>query len=282
MPADQTDTPLASYSSCQELLDAHLAELQQRFGMALWMITRLRDDDLVILRARDDHYGLAQGHRLQWQKSYCVRMVELGAPCIATDAQHTPSYNDVPINSDLTTGAYIGLPLVDRDNQLFGTLCALDPNPQDPSLEQALPALQHEARLIGFLLSNALQEAQQQRVSIFVEHPDRCADTGLPGEQGWADIKAQEQQHSRDFGMESSTLYLQAPEDSDSMMIADSLAALLREQDSIAHLGKNHFGILLADTNEEKAQRVIHRIRDALNAKQLLVRIDPSPQASAQ
>ena len=66
------------------------------------------------------------------------------------------------------------------------------------------------------------------------------------------------------------------------MMIADSLAALLREQDSIAHLGKNHFGILLADTNEEKAQRVIHRIRDALNAKQLLVRIDPSPQASAQ
>ena len=78
MPADQTDTPLASYSSCQELLDAHLAELQQRFGMALWMITRLRDDDLVILRARDDHYGLAQGHRLQWQKSYCVRMVELG------------------------------------------------------------------------------------------------------------------------------------------------------------------------------------------------------------
>lgn len=54
------------------------------------------------------------------KKSYCVRMVELGAPCIATDAQHTPSYNDVPINSDLTIGAYIGLPLVDRDNQQIG------------------------------------------------------------------------------------------------------------------------------------------------------------------
>lgn len=280
MPANQTDTPLASYSSCQELLDAHLAELQQRFGMALWMITRLRDDELVILRSRDDYYGLAQAQRLQWQKSYCVRMVELSAPCIASNAQHNSSYNDAPINSELTIGAYIGLPLVDRDNQLFGTLCALDPKPQDPSLEQALPALQHEARLISFLLSNALQEAQQQRVSIFVEHPDRCVDTGLPGAQGWADIKAQEQQHSRDFGMESSTLYLQAPEDSDSMMIADSLAALLREQDSIAHLGNNHFGILLADTNAEKAQRVIHRIRDALNAKQLLVQIDPAPLAA--
>ncbi len=64
MPADQTDTPLASYSSCQELLDAHLAELQQRFGMALWMITRLRDYALVILRSRHAHSLLAPAHRL--------------------------------------------------------------------------------------------------------------------------------------------------------------------------------------------------------------------------
>lgn len=274
MPATSTDTPLANYASCQELLDAHLAELQKRFGMALWMITRLRTDELVVLRARDNYYGLSQGNRLQWQKSYCARMMELGAPRIASNAQLNPSYSHAPINSHVTIGAYIGLPLVDRDNQLFGTLCALDPEPQNPALEQALPALQHEARLISFLLANALQDAQQQRISIFVEHPDRCDDTGLPGPQAWADIKDQEQQHCRDFGGESSVLSLQAPEDSDRLVIADSLAALLREQDSVAHLGNNHFRILLADANSDKAEKVIHRVRDALNAKQLLVRIE--------
>ena len=65
-----------------------------------------------------------------------------------------------------------------------------------------------------------------------------------------------------------------APEDSDSLIIADSLAALLREQDSVAHLGDNHFGILLADADTSKAEKVIHRVRDALNAKQLLVQIE--------
>ena len=49
---------------------------------------------------------------------------------------------------------------------------------------------------------------------------------------------------------------------------------MLREQDSIAHLGDNRFGIMLADTDETKSHRVADRIRDALNAKQLLVRID--------
>ena len=92
--------------------------------------------------------------------------------------------------------------------------------------------------------------------------------------KGWDDICRQEASNCRDFGLQASLLYLQAPEDGDSLTIADSLAALLREQDSIAHLGSNRFGILLADTDEEKSRRVADRIRDAMNAKQLLVRID--------
>lgn len=119
-----------------------------------------------------------------------------------------------------------------------------------------------------------MREAREKRLTTFVEHPDRCDDTGLPGRKGWDDICRQEASNCRDFGLQASLLYLQAPEDGDSLTIADSLAALLREQDSIAHLGSNRFGILLADTDEEKSRRVADRIRDAMNAKQLLVRID--------
>jgi len=272
MPADVISLP--TYTSCQSLLDAHLCQLQKRFGMASWMITRLSGEDLILLRVNDEHYGLQRGQRLQWQSSYCVRMVEQGGPRIVADVLANPDYQLETPNDSLSVGAYIGMPLVDSDNRQFGTLCALDPQAQPASLEDALPALTHEAALISFLLNNAVREAREKRLTTFVEHPDRCDDTGLPGRQGWEDIYRQEASNCRDFGLEASVLYLQAPDDGDGLTIADSLAALLREQDSIAHLGNNRFGILLADTNEEKSHRVADRIRDALNAKQLLVRID--------
>ncbi|WP_414431266.1 GAF domain-containing protein [Alcanivorax sp. IL2] len=272
MPADVI--PLPTYTTCQSLLDAHLAELQNRFGMATWMITRLTGEDLILLRVRDGHYGLQRGERLQWQNSYCVRMVEVGEPRITTDVSTDPDDQFASLNHSLDIGAYIGLPLVDSDNRLFGTLCAMDPQAQPADLANALPSLTHEAALISFLLNNAVREAREKRLTTFVEHPDRCDDTGLPGRKGWEDICRQEASNCRDFGLQASLLYLQAPEDGNSLTIADSLAALLREQDSIAHLGNNRFGILLADTDEEKSRRVADRIRDALNAKQLLVRID--------
>ena len=272
MPSFRTTPPLR-YSSSQALLDAHLQRLQKRYGMALWMITRVRDQAMWLLRVCDQHYGLKQGHRIEWERSYCIRMVEQGSPCIVSDTREETVYQSAQINNDLSIGAYIGLPLVDSQDQLFGTLCALDPHAQPASLTEYLSELEHDAALISYTLEHALRDAQELRLTTFIEHPDRCEETGLPGREGWNDIVEQEQEHCRNFGMESSLLYLQAAEEADSLIIADSLAALLRDQDSVAHLGSNHFGILLAETSEEKARRVADRIRDALNAKRMLVRL---------
>lgn len=272
MPVSRSATPLR-YRTSQALLDAQLQQLQKRYGMALWMITRVRDQSMWLLRVCDKHYGLKQGHRLEWERSYCIRMVEQGAPCIVTDTTTEPVYQSAQINDDLAIGAYVGLPLLDSRDQLFGTLCALDPEAQHSDLLDKLPDLEHEAALISFTLEHAMRDAQQQRLTTFIEHPDRCDETGLPGRDGWKDIFAQEQTNCRDLGVESSVMYLQAAEEADSLEIADSLAALLRDQDSVAHLGSNQFGILLTDTDNSKAGRVADRIRDALNAKRMLVRL---------
>ena len=261
------------YSSSQALLDAHLQRLQQRYGMALWMITRVRDKTMWLLRVSDKHYGLKQGQRIDWERSYCIRMVEQGAHRIVSDTREDPVYQAAEINNELSIGAYVGLPLMDSNDQLFGTLCALDPDAQPATLESQLADLQHDAALISYTLEHALRDAQQQRLTTFIEHPDRCDETGLPGGEGWQDIIRQEHNNCRDLGVESSVLYLQAADEADSLVIADSLAALLRDQDSVAHLGSNHFGILLTDTDEKKASLVANRIRDALNAKRMLVRL---------
>ncbi len=276
MPVSRSNRPVR-YSSSEALLDAHLQRLQQRHGMALWMITRVRDDVMWLLRVNDDHYGLEQGHRIEWQRSYCIRMVEQDGPCIVTDTREASPYRAAPINDDLEIGAYVGLPLLDARGALFGTLCALAPKAQPASLADRLPELEHDAALISFTLQRALRDAQQQRLSTFIEHPDRCDETGLPSAVGWRDILAQEQGNCINLGEASSVMYLQAAEDADSLVIADSLAALLRDQDSVAHLGNNQFGILLADTHQRKAAMVADRIRDALNAKRLLVKLQQEP-----
>ncbi len=272
MSASRSAPPL-HYSSSQALLDAHLQHLQKRYGLALWMITRLRENNLHLLRVSDKHYGLEPGHRIEWERSYCIRMVEKDAPRIVTDTREEPVYQNAEVNHELSIGAYIGFPLLDSQQQFFGTLCALDPDPQPESLGTHRAELEHEAAVISYTLEHALREAQQQRLTTFIEHPDRCEDTDLPGERGWRDMFQQEQENCRNFGGESSVLYLQAAEEADSLTIADSLAALLRDQDSVAHLGNNHFGILLTDTSMPQANRVADRIRDALNAKRMLVRL---------
>lgn len=276
MPVSRS-RPALRYRTSEALLGAHLERLQQRHGMALWMITRIRDNAMWLLQVNDQHYGLKQGHCIEWERSYCIRMVEQGAPCIVADTRENPVYLSAPINSDLQIGAYVGLPLLDSREQLFGTLCALDPEAQPATLQERLGELEHDAALISYTLEHALLDAQQQRLTTFIEHPDRCDDTGLPGAQGWQDIFQQEQNNCRNLGVTSAVMHLQAPHDADSLVIADSLAALLRDQDSVAHLGDNHFGILLTDTDDEKAASVAHRIRDALNAKRMLVRLQQEP-----
>ncbi|EKF75548.1 hypothetical protein A11A3_01707 [Alcanivorax hongdengensis A-11-3] len=244
--------------------------------MALWMVARRHGDELILLRLRDGHYGLQRGERLCWQHTYCCRMMENGAPTVVADTRDEPAYQSAPINQQLDIGAYIGLPLTDHKQRFFGTLCALNPSPVEPTLLEQHSALEHQARLISFLLGNALSDLKHQRITDFIEQPHRCEQTGLLNETGWQEVIRQERRRCRDFGLAAVVMRLQGPTDGDPVVIADSLAALLREQDSICHHGGNGFSVLLCETDADQAPPIANRIRDALNAKQLLVRVSTS------
>jgi GAF domain-containing protein len=53
------------------------------------------------------------------------------------------------ISRQVPIGAYIGVPLTYQDGELFGTLCAFDPQPQPPDIENELPLVE----MIGKMLS---------------------------------------------------------------------------------------------------------------------------------
>src|SRR5690606_32234048 len=135
----------------------------------MWMTTRREGEDWILLQVEDHGYDIPAGTVLRWSDSYCSRMVRGEGPQIAPIASNIEAYAQAPINQQAPIGAYIGIPLVCSDGSLFGTLCAIDPDPQPESIAAELPFIRTMARLLMTILCaelNALDEARlQERVN---------------------------------------------------------------------------------------------------------------------
>src|SRR5690349_4124472 len=131
---------------------AAVEHLQAEHGMGLWMVTRTTGEDWVVLEAADTAYDVGPGALFRWSDSFCSRMVRGEGPTAAPDASAVPAYAEAPIGRQVDIGSYVGVPLTLADGSLFGTLCAIDPQPQDERVEAAARA----AALLGRMLSTIL------------------------------------------------------------------------------------------------------------------------------
>ncbi len=140
--------------------------------MNLWMVTRVEGDRWVVLLANDDCYGIKSMDCFNWSDSFCSRMVRGDGPMIAPNANEVPAYRDAPIAARLQIGSYIGIPLTRKDNSLFGTLCAIDPDPRDAGLCEHQSLVEDFARAISGLLQLAeYQEAESRSETIKTLEP---------------------------------------------------------------------------------------------------------------
>ncbi|MFI9651240.1 GAF domain-containing protein [Guyparkeria halopsychrophila] len=112
------------HTACQAVL-AHLSE---RTGLGLWMMTRTEGEDWIVLQAEGDRYTVAGGDVLHWTDSFCSLMVVGKGPQVAPQADEVPAYREAPIGLQVPIGAYVGVPVLRDDGELFGTLCAIDPD----------------------------------------------------------------------------------------------------------------------------------------------------------
>ena len=122
--------------------------LHDRLGFGLWMVTRTEGRDWIVLAADDHGYAVQEGDVFQWADSFCSRMVVDEGPRIAPRSADVPAYAAAPIGDQVPIGAYIGVPLRTSDGKLFGTLCAIDPQPQPDHIVGELPQIEMMARLL--------------------------------------------------------------------------------------------------------------------------------------
>jgi hypothetical protein len=68
--------------------------------------------------------------------SFCQHVVAAREPLLIDDAREHPELKDNPAIRDLNVIAYAGIPLIDGDGQVLGTLCAIDHRPRQWSSRQ--------------------------------------------------------------------------------------------------------------------------------------------------
>lgn len=254
---------------------AVLAYLRRRLGFSLWMLTRTRGDDWIVLQSDDHRYGIGPGRVFKWADSFCSQMVQGNGPRVAPSSNDVPAYAAAPIAQQVEIQAYIGVPITSPDGSLFGTLCAVDPAKQPESIvdEQEL------VELLASMLSTIL--GAELKLNEAIRHSERlamdaCTDalTRLSNRRAWDDLLAKEEERCRRYGHAAAVFAidldkLKQVNDTDGHAAGDALIEsaasalrdITRQSDVVARLGGDEFGIVAVECDRDGADILGGRLR---------------------
>ena len=264
------------FKNFEEAGQTVLKFLSQKFGFNLWMITRTEGDNWIVLQCEDKGYNVTPGQVFSWADSFCSHMVLGKAPKIAPHSEKIPLYLNAPIAKKIDIKAYIGQPLIKEDGTLFGTLCAIDPNPQSESLLQEEELINLFGKILSYILQVELRENEQKRQKEFFEAVALSDSlTGLFNRRGWDQLLAQEEARCKSYGHPAAIFMidlnnLKIVNDQFGHFIGDELikktANLLkicvRNNDIVARIGGDEFAILSIENTKEGAKHLFDRIQE--------------------
>lgn len=149
---------VAAWSDWSAAAEGALAFLHEHLGWDVWAVTRIEGNVQVVLAAVP--VGAAPlGVALRWDDSFCRQMVAGAAPRVATVTAAIPAYARCAAGLAAGVAAYLGVPLVDRDGELFGTLCAVSFRAQPRSAARGLATAEFVARMLSTLLAAGQERA---------------------------------------------------------------------------------------------------------------------------
>ena len=257
-----------------------LSFLHQRIGMDLWMVSRADNEDWVVLAAEGAGYGVRQGDVFRWADTFCSRMVRGEGPRVAPRTADVPAYAALPLASELPVGAYVGVPLVDAEGRLFGTLCGINPEPMPSSIADEQPMVEVFADMLSGLLSAELnttaltREAETARSEALTD-----ALTGLANRRGWEQALAAEEERCRRYGATACVAAieldgLQSPASGEArqaalVRAAQALRQTVRKPDTLARLEDDRFVVLGVECTTAEAMALLRRLEQGIQGAEL-------------
>lgn len=270
-------TLFAAFSDYETATREVLAHLHDRMGFRLWMMTRSDGADWTVLQLQNQIYPIEQGDILPGVESLCSRMIANEVPYIVPDCRQMFQGGGMPV-SRLDIGAFVSVPVQRADGTLFGTLCALDPEPQPPGIVDELSTIELLVRLLGTLLeAEQLADQRARELGATVNIAMRDDLTEALNRRGWKHRLAFETERAKVFGSHSCVMLIDlddlksvndrhghAAGDELLKRTADCLRGALRSSDALARMGGDEFAVLIAECDERAARQILSGIRDAL------------------
>jgi GAF domain-containing protein len=153
VPAGVSD--VAPWTDWVSAAEGSLRFLHEYAGWDVWVVTHVEGDRQIVLRAFPEEI-VRPGTELPWAQSFCRQMIEGNAPRVATVTAAVPEYASRSSGPIRDIAAYVGVPLVRADLELFGTLCGIAFRAKPRSAARELPLVETLARMLNTLLASDL------------------------------------------------------------------------------------------------------------------------------
>jgi signal transduction histidine kinase len=136
MLAALAEISTASSSSPTELTAIYLAMVQRLLGVRGAFTTRFGEDAITVGTSSSTDWELPSNKAFPLEASFCQYVQASGSPVVIADALRDARVAEIAMQRELDIRAYLGVPIRSSDGSLYGTVCAVDPQPRSFSQTQ--------------------------------------------------------------------------------------------------------------------------------------------------
>ena len=130
-----------------------LAVICQSTGMGFAAVARVTENKWIACGVRDEvSFGLKAGDELKIETTICSEIRKNQKAVIIDHADEDITYCDHPTPKMYGFQSYISMPIIRKNGDFFGTLCALDAKPARLKIPSVIGMFELFADLISFHL----------------------------------------------------------------------------------------------------------------------------------
>jgi len=161
-------------------------------GMGFVAVARVTSDRWVCCAVRDSiEFGLEVGGELRVETTICNEIRQHGETVVINDVQTDGAFCNHPTPAMYGFRSYISAPIKLIDGEIWGTLCAIDPQPRELSKPEILGSFQLLSELIASQLELDRRFEQSQASLRASETQRASAEADLEDERRTAELREQ-------------------------------------------------------------------------------------------